>query len=229
MVGAGGWLIILASVAVAFAALTLIPLRTFPWNLGPILLFVGLPLVSLRLVTGTHWTALFHRVGFRELGLMVAFGFLTIAGSLAVGYVLENLLELSDNPAAEAMRNMTGGQFAAILTATIPQLVGEELLGILPFLAVLWLCVTRLALPRNVGIAIALLASGLIFGAAHLPTYDWNWAQSLIGIGSARVLLTLAYIATRNLWVSAGAHIMNDWMGFFYVFIYGHVPIGTDA
>ncbi|GAA1805491.1 hypothetical protein GCM10009749_12000 [Agromyces neolithicus] len=27
----------------------------------------------------------------------------------------------------------------------------------------------------------------------------------------ARIALTLAFIRTKNLWVSAGAHIINDW------------------
>jgi membrane protease YdiL (CAAX protease family) len=49
----------------------------------------------------------------------------------------------------------------------------------------------------------------------------------LVGIGFARVILTLAYIVTRNLWVSAGAHIINDWTGFFLMFEFGHVPIST--
>ena len=56
-----------------------------------------------------------------------------------------------------------------------------------------------------------------------------NWAQALIGIGTARVLLTLAYIVTRNLWVSAGAHVLNDWTGFLFAFAVGHAPIGTTA
>jgi len=50
-----------------------------------------------------------------------------------------------------------------------------------------------------------------MFGALHLPTYDWNFAQCFIIIGTARLVLSLAYIKTKNLWVSAGAHILNDW------------------
>ncbi|MCE8422026.1 hypothetical protein LZ190_25835, partial [Rhodovulum sulfidophilum] len=83
---------------------------------------------------------------------------------------------------------------AARLLPTVPQLIGEELLGILPFLAVLWFCVTRMRLSRPAGILIGLLVSAPVFGAAHLPTYDWNWGQALLGIGSARVFLTLAYV-----------------------------------
>ena len=60
----------------------------------------------------------------------------------------------------------------------------------------------------------ALLVSTLIFCAAHLPTYDWNWEQCFGVIGASRLVLTLAYTATRKLWVSTGAHILTDWTEF---------------
>ncbi|MDZ7936908.1 MAG: CPBP family intramembrane glutamic endopeptidase, partial [Rhodoferax sp.] len=41
-----------------------------------------------------------------------------------------------------------------------------------------------------------------------------NWAQCLLIIGSARLVLSLAYLKTRNLWVSTLAHIINDWVLF---------------
>jgi membrane protease YdiL (CAAX protease family) len=34
--------------------------------------------------------------------------------------------------------------------------------------------------------------------------------QALVGIGAARLVLTLAYIRTKNIAVSTGAHILND-------------------
>jgi len=50
----------------------------------------------------------------------------------------------------------------------------------------------------------------------------------MIGIRSARVILTLAYAVTRNLWVSAGAHILNDWSGFLTAFAVAQLPIATE-
>ena len=35
--------------------------------------------------------------------------------------------------------------------------------------------------------------------------------QCLVVIGSARLVLTWAYVWTKNIWVSTGAHILNDW------------------
>jgi hypothetical protein len=44
-----------------------------------------------------------------------------------------------------------------------------------------------------------------------LPTYDWNLVQCIVVIGSARMVLTLPWLLTKNSWVSTGAHIINDW------------------
>ncbi|OJH44268.1 hypothetical protein IE00_10790 [Paracoccus sp. SM22M-07] len=41
-------------------------------------------------------------------------------------------------------------------------------------------------------------------------------------------LLTLAHVVTRNLWVSAETHILNDWSGFLAAFAFAHLPIGPD-
>lgn len=33
-------------------------------------------------------------------------------------------------------------------------------------------------------------------------------------IGGARLILTLPYVKTKNIWVSTGAHVLNDWLFF---------------
>ena len=33
-------------------------------------------------------------------------------------------------------------------------------------------------------------------------------------------MLTLAYIKTKNLWVSYGAHLINDWTIFVYLILF---------
>ena len=61
---------------------------------------------------------------------------------------------------------------------------------------------------------VASLLSAVWFGAAHLPTYDWNFAQCFLIIGIARLVLNLAYYRTKNILVSTGAHVLNDWIEF---------------
>jgi len=72
----------------------------------------------------------------------------------------------------------------------------------------------RFGVGRPGAIVGAWLVSSLLFGLIHLPTYDWNLIQCIVVIGSARMVLTLPWILTKNIWVSTGAHIANDWLLF---------------
>lgn len=206
-----GWLIILGGVALGFAALVTIPVSSFPATMGPPLLFVGIPLLALALVTGRHWTALFRPVGLKQLGQMVLMGLATMAVSVVLALAISSLAATAPNPRILGIASSSLTDLMLALLPTLPQLVGEELLAILPFLAILWFGTAKLGWSRGLSIAVALIGSSLLFGAAHLPTYDWNLGQSLGLIGGVRVVLTLAYMWTKNLWVSAGAHIFNDW------------------
>jgi hypothetical protein len=102
----------------------------------------------------------------------------------------------------------------AFFIKTIPQLFGEEVITLLPFLAVMQLLSKSLRLGRKAAIVGAWLATALLFGLIHLPTYGWNVVQCIVIIGSARLMLTLPWIMTKNMWVSTGAHIVNDWLLF---------------
>ena len=67
------------------------------------------------------------------------------------------------------------------------------------------------AISRIAAIVSAWIISAIFFGLVHLPTHSWNWIQCIVVIGTARVVLSLAYVKTKNIWVAAGAHILNDW------------------
>lgn len=226
-----GWLAIVAAVGIAFALLTTLPFATLPLSLVTPIIYTGLPLLTLALVSGGHQNALFRRFGLKEFGLAVGFGLLTLVASFAVGLVLFQITDMSANPTAGVLANIGTVDLVAFLARTAIQLVGEELMTILPLLAVLWLCVNQFGLSRRLGLVIAVLSSTAWFAAVHLPTYNWNLLQCFGGIGTARLVLTAAFLVTRNLWVSAGAHIVNDWTEFFLPMLLGglagHVPIDT--
>ena len=107
------------------------------------------------------------------------------------------------------------------------QLLGEELITILPFLALMALFSKRFGASRKTAIVGAWLVSAALFGLAHLPTYGWNVVQCLAIIGTARLVLTLPWIMTKNLWVSTGAHIINDWTLFGLGLLF--VPTGVGV
>lgn len=226
-ISARGWLVVLLGVVVGFAALVALPLRDAPLNFLPAILFVAIPLGALAMVAGPHWTALFGRYGIKQFGQSLGFGLLTIVVSFIAGLLLSLVVPVAANPVFDTLSALGPAGIAAFLARTFIQLVGEELTTMLPLLAVLWLCVSRFGLSKRTGIIIAVVVSTLWFAALHLPTYNWNIIQCLGIIGTARVVLTLSYLVTRNLWVSAGAHIINDWTLFFVSVAGSHTPIGT--
>lgn len=210
------WLLLIAALVAGFLALTATQQR-FPTGLAsfvPGLLFLGIPLATLVFVTPQHWTALFRRPGRRDFGWMVGFGLLNIAIAFSVGAAVQLFVPPTPNPAIALLAGMTVGERVVFLLRTLPQLLGEEVFSTLPFLAVLHLLHARAGVSRRTAIIGAWMLSALWFGAAHLPTYGWNFVQCMLVISTARLVLTLSYMVTRNLWVSTGAHILHDWLLF---------------
>lgn len=212
-ISAGQWLFVLAMVAVAYLLLAL----PIDWPGGafgpfiPALLFGALPLAALAWVAPGHWRSIFGRVGGREVKLMFGFAVLNIVVSMSVGVALSAFAEVTPNAAAAQLGALDATGQVAFFAKTIPQLFGEELITILPFLALLQWLVGGLGVGRKRAIIVAWLATSLVFGLLHLPAYDWNVVQCVLVIGTARLVLTLPWIMTKNIWVSTGAHIVNDW------------------
>ncbi|MEV6524771.1 type II CAAX endopeptidase family protein [Longispora sp. NPDC051575] len=207
------WWLVVAAVAVAFAVL-IAPIRGLNGTytqLIPALVFAALPLAVLAWAAPGHWTALFRRVRARDVGWMVGFWLLNLVVTFVVGGLVSVVFGTKANPAVEGVGDLDTAGRVMFFLKTLPQLLGEELLTVLPFLALLTWLHTRKNLSRKRAVLLSWLLTALMFGALHLPTYDWQVAQALIGIGAARVVLTAAYIKTKNLWVSTGAHVLNDW------------------
>lgn len=221
------WAALMAGVAAAFLALALLPFEALPESLLPKLLFAGIPLGVLASVAGRHWTALFRSVRPKDCGIMVLMAIGAMTASAIAALVVDALTTTVSNPLTTSIVGMSLGDYAWTLIPTAPQLLGEELLTLLPFLAILWLATQHFGASRTMAIWLALIVSTALFAAAHLPTYNWQFAQCFGVIGAARVVLTLSYIWTRNLWVPVGAHIINDWTEFTFIFSFGHVRIDT--
>jgi hypothetical protein len=203
-------------VAAGFAVLV----APIPWPAGPLgamipaVLFPLIPLAALAQVAPGHWKAIFGKVGRRELRLMLGFALLNIVVSMSVGAIVRAVADVTPNAATALLSGMDTAGRIAYFAKTVPQLFGEEVVTILPFLAVLTLLSAGFGVGRKAAIVGAWLISSLLFGLIHLPTYDWNLIQCVVVIGTARMVLTLAWILTKNIWVSTGAHITNDWLLF---------------
>jgi len=210
------WLLLMAGVVAGFAALV----WAIPWPAGPLgamipaVLFVAIPLAVLARVAPRRWRVIFGQVGWRELRLMVGFALLNVVVSMGVGALVRAVAEVTPNAATAQLSAMGTGERVAFFVKTLPQLLGEEVVTVLPFLAVLTLLTQHFGVGRKGAVVGAWLVSALLFGLIHLPTYHWNFVQSIVVIGTARIVLTLAWIRTKNIWVSTGAHIINDWLLF---------------
>lgn len=215
------WLIILIAVAVGFACITS-DVGILTGNLGIFvrtLLFPAIPLVTLRIMAGPYWHRLFYRLRGVDFGWMLGFAVLNLVVSILVGMLVMKQFGAETNLAVGSLADMDTKERVLFFLRTIPQLFGEEILTILPFLAILYVAYDKLNLSRTGAFLLAWLLSSVVFGLVHLPSYNWNLIQCLLVIGSARLVLSLAYIKTKNIWVSTGAHIINDWVIFVIVLL----------
>ena len=211
----GQWLLLLLSVAAGFAALYLpIGTETPLLRFIPAILFPAIPLLVLRAFVGPHWRTLFHRLTMKDILLALGIVVLNLCVTMAVGYLVGRFYSANVNPVFGLLGHESTLDQVLFALQTLPQLLGEEVLTVIPFLALLALFKAKTSLSRSAGIMIAWALTAVLFGLVHLPTYQWNWVQCLLVIGSARLVLSLAYIWTRNLWVSTLAHVLNDWILF---------------
>ncbi|XTZ14914.1 CPBP family intramembrane glutamic endopeptidase [Micromonospora echinospora] len=154
---------------------------------------------------------LFQPVRLKDVGLMVAFAAINLVLSFVIAFGVSAVLDIDGNPANDTLAGLGTLDRLAYFASTVPQLIGEEVSTVLPFLALLTLVTTVLGTRRRTGLVLAVIGSGVLFAAIHLPTYDWNVAQCLLVIGTARVVLLIPYLITKNLWTSVGAHVLSDW------------------
>jgi membrane protease YdiL (CAAX protease family) len=210
------WLIVLAGVAAGFGALAgpFAYRETLPGGFLFAFLFFAIPLSALAYVAGSNWTAIFRRLVWRDLLWIVGIALANAFVTMLIAVVLLRLFDMDANPVGQLLGDAAPSGIALFFLKTLPQLFGEEVVSILPFLALMWWGHRKLGLGRGKALLLAWFGVALLFGALHLPTYNWNFVQCFVVIGSARLVLILGYIATKNIWVSTGSHILNDWLIF---------------
>lgn len=220
------WLIVLMGVALGFASL-IMPIapkafyQTTAGSFLPAVLLFAIPLLALAGVAGRALTTLFRPLASRDFLLMLVIALANLVVTIVLALLLLQLFDMNANPVGDMLSAYSGTERALFYLKSIPQLFGEEVVSVLPFLALLWFCHSKLNMPRKQAVMIAWLGAALFFGAIHLPTYGWNFLQCFLVIGTARVVLLAGYIITRNIWVSTGAHIINDWVIFSVVLLAG--------
>lgn len=211
------WIVITLSCLVGFAAISLIAFENQLLNLIPRLLFTAIPFITFAVLVRPNWRAIFRPLKWVDVPTMIVFWLLTLGLSTLVAFIVSG-----GNPAGHFAANgatstvLNGGALGifGFYLGTFIQLFGEELVTILPFLAVLYWSYSKAKLSRETSVILAWVITAIWFGALHLPTYGWNIVQAIVLIGVARLALTLAFIRTKNILVSFGAHLINDWVTF---------------
>ncbi|WP_432478070.1 CPBP family intramembrane glutamic endopeptidase [Nocardioides sp. GXQ0305] len=212
-ISGGRWSLVVLACVLGFLVLMTVG-SSDPWlEMVPRLLFLAIPVAAFAWASRGRWRALFRPLRLADLGTIVVFWLLNLGVSAVAAFVVSggDPGGLAENTATDGLSG--AGELLGFYLGTAIQLMGEEVFTILPFLAVMWWLHGRGA-SRRASILVAWLVTAVWFGAAHLPTYDWNVGQAIIVIGAARLVLTLAFIRTKNLWVSFGAHLLNDWTTF---------------
>lgn len=223
-VSIGQWFVILLFPFLGFLVLTkvYIPFLSLYMNelvSGIILLIFSL--LGLRLTVKQDWKLLFRKIRRKDILLVVGYVIGAIIVASVIGGVIELLSgSLTDNPTAiKAGDHNAWRTYLQLRFQEVFQLLGEEFLAIIPFLTLLHLCTVRFGLNRKTGVVIGWVLSSIIFGLLHLPTYDWNWIQCIFVIGGSRLILTLPYVQTKNLWVSYFVHYFYDMLIFTVAFL----------
>lgn len=213
------WGLIVLACAAGMAALMFYPAANDVQSLVPRFLFTAIPLAVFIGFTGRYWKSLFQKLRGVDYLTMVFFWILNLIVSGIMGVIVLFTFGANANPATNGVLDGGPLQIVSFYLGTAVQLLGEELFSILPFLAVMYLLFTKAKLSRNTSAVLAWLITAVWFGAAHLPTYGWNFAQAFLVVGAARLVLTLAFIRTKNIFVSTGAHILNDWTIFSWALV----------
>lgn len=207
-----GWIVVLAAVALAFTLLMRTQLM-FPhgWaSFIPGITFVVIPLAALAAVAGSRAPfALFRPLRARDPLFMVGFFLLNAIVTIVLGNIVVAVFDAVANPAADRVATASAMDRVLFFAASAVQLLGEEIFTILPFLA--FLAFLDRVMSRKAAICLAALGASIIFAAIHLPTYQWHVPQAMIGLIPIRIVLLIPFILTRNIWVSTGTHVLNDW------------------
>ncbi|MEP6634586.1 MAG: CPBP family intramembrane glutamic endopeptidase [Luteimonas sp.] len=178
-------------------------------------LVVAAPAIS------SGWRSIFRRPTFRDIAIALACVPATVILPAIVAFLVIGSANLSANPVIEDIGSLAPAAVVNMFATSGVQLIGEELVTILPFLALVTL-LNRLGFKPWLTIGLSWIVTSLAFGALHLPTYDWHAGQALIGIGLARVVLTGVFLLTKNLWASTVTHVVNDWLMLTISVLAGH-------
>ena len=200
------WLIAMAILFVGFIIPNIVEIDNKFFAIGLLFITFILPLFIIDL---KFFKKLFKGIKFKDIGIILFTLFLVFL----TAFVTANLAKdsnLVNNPIEEFISFDNVG---VIFLITLVSLMAEEILFVIPFLFVY----NNIGGNRIFKIIMALLISSIIFGLAHLWTYNFNLIQCLFIIGMLRIPMSLPYIWRKNLLLTYIVHLAYDWIILFSI------------
>ena len=98
-----------------------------------------------------------------------------------------------------------------LLIGLVIQLIGEELLKLIPLMLVV--AFTYKSLGRKTAIIVGIVISQLLFALVHIPAYGFDLRFLILALGVGSCVLPISYILTKNVAVSYFIHLIEDLIG----------------
>ncbi len=153
----------------------------------------------------SHIFIYFKKLTKKQVSLSIKVGCISLALASLIGLFFINILNINLSPNA----GLTDFSFNDTFTLLF-SLLGEEILFFSTFFLVLSFFAKQSTVKHYVSFAISGLLACLIFGLAHLWTYDFNIIQCLIVIGLPSMMHVVLYVKTKNIFATYTSHIVYD-------------------
>ncbi|WP_346939973.1 type II CAAX prenyl endopeptidase Rce1 family protein [uncultured Clostridium sp.] len=144
------------------------------------------------------------------LSIVAAYAISIITGIIST-YILH------EAAATNAIKEQFNGNLLdsfTVLFKTIFMLAGEEILVTLPLLIFVSLLVHKTKISQSKAVMISTIVTAIIFGAIHLPTYQWNIFQCFLVVALTRIPFTIVSLKSDSIISGIIGHIVFDWMIF---------------
>lgn len=193
------WLILLAAVLLVIGYLTVIPISN---DYLSIAVFLTCTIPALYICKG-NYSLFFKKLRLKDIKIIIL---CVIAIYVYAGIIRAILAPFTEMPVH------AGFQETITLITVINmflEVMGEEFFKIFILLLVMYV-IYKLTGNRNMSIITGLFVSMTIFGLAHYYAYDGKILQILLLQGLGSIFAYLAYLKTKNIWVTFLAHLIQN-------------------
>jgi len=150
----------------------------------------------------------FRKFDKKQVKLSVLAGIFSFGIAMGIAVLFHYGLSYTSADNANTVSFVPSDTFGLII-----QLLGEEVLFFSAFFFTLKLFTYTEKPQYGISICISSVLSCVLFGLAHLSTYDYHIMQCVFIIGLPCLIKVLLLLKTRNLWCTYTGHFVHDILG----------------